>query len=407
MTADNLPALLRPLAGELSPEARSLASSLRVLFDGLEISVRRYGVRRSRDAGAISRYLNGTRLPPWEFILELVRDVAAQRGESVKAETLELLRNQHRAAAEAQGGSVALLKITQDRLADADRNAQQAAIQLRVLTEAVQDRQVLLDDVELQLRQVRQASAVREMEASLLAEERNSLIRERGRLREEVESLTCELRRAWGRTEELEAECSALEQQLAGLDEVQQSDGPLQIELTSGLMAFGMLRMGGFTRLTRRLSDEELIEQVKYLRDLCERIALRTGARFTYTRSSEVSFIASSARAIAETALQVIEGARSRSDLAEIGIGLCYGKVLFSSGVSFSETVSRAESFCAIAPKGGVLVSQGFADQLHVEGAIEGAQGGSFSVTEMWQRPVRGLGVEQPWLVARADEPEL
>ncbi|QCW76589.1 hypothetical protein EQG64_00325 [Streptomyces sp. S6] len=57
---------LRPLGEDLTQESRALAQALRELFEGLDVSVRRYAARHRRDPGTFSRYLNGTRLPPWE-----------------------------------------------------------------------------------------------------------------------------------------------------------------------------------------------------------------------------------------------------------------------------------------------------------------------------------------------------
>ncbi|MFD9411428.1 helix-turn-helix domain-containing protein [Streptomyces sp. NPDC059989] len=60
-----------PLAANLREERRDLALALRELFDVLGISLRRYGARVHYAPSAVSRYFNGDRLPPREFILEL------------------------------------------------------------------------------------------------------------------------------------------------------------------------------------------------------------------------------------------------------------------------------------------------------------------------------------------------
>ncbi|MFF4387150.1 hypothetical protein ACFY0G_10250 [Streptomyces sp. NPDC001552] len=399
MTSENYPALLRPLDKDLPPEVRQLASSLRVLFGGLEISVRRYAARRSRDAGAVSRYLNGSRLAPWEFILELARDVASHRGESVKAEALEFLRVQHRAAVATQGNSADLLRMVELQLAEADRMAQQSQIQVQVLTDALQDRQILLDDVELQLRQIQNQDATRALLVDDLIEERDELLGERDRLRTEVDSLEGKLSAARVRAAKAEAECASLESRLASLDENQGR------ELTAGSMVFGMLEVSGFRRLTQRLTNSELISAVENLRDACQEVSLNTGARFTYARGSEVSFTSFSAAAGAEAGLQLIEMKDSKGLEVEIRIGLCYGQVHSLREVAFGETVSIAEALCDVAPKNGVLVSPSFISQLELEKGSASTDPGfpQVSMMAMWQRPVRGLGIIEPWLISRSD----
>ncbi|MFD7932922.1 hypothetical protein ACFV4T_00015 [Streptomyces sp. NPDC059755] len=401
MTDENLPALLRPLDGELPVGARNLANSLRVLFNGLEISVRRYAVRCSRDAGAISRYLNGSRLPPWEFILDLVRDVATHRGESIKEETLQLLRDQHHAAVEAQGNPASLLRSTQLQLAEADRKSQQSAIQIEVLTRALQDRQTLLGDIELQLREIRHRDAIIELRIDRVTEERDELHRQKGQLLSEVEALRGELEWARSRAAELEAECSSLETKVAALE------GPEGVEdLSPGFMAIGMLDMVGFARMSRRLKENELVALIERVRRLCGQVASITGARFFHTRNSDVSFVAPTACAGAETALLLSESETTTmlDDLeAEVRIGVCYGQVYATAGIMLGPVVSLAERLSSIAPKDAVLADTILIEQLHEESVlhIRGEVDGRYEAMPMWQRPVKGLGVVEPWLLVR------
>ncbi|WP_141746672.1 hypothetical protein [Streptomyces sp. LUP30] len=402
MTHENLPALLRPLDGELPVEARNLANSLRVLFNGLEISVRRYAVRCSRDAGAISRYLNGSRIPPWEFILDLVRDVAAHRGESIKEETLQLLRDQHDAAVKTQGNPASLLRVTQLQLAEADRKSQQSAIQIEVLTRALQDRQTLLGNVELQLRELRHRDALVELQIDRVTEERDELLSQRSNLQSEVAALREELKRATLRAQELEAECSSLETKVAALE------GPEEVEaLAPGVMAVGILDLVGFTRLSKRLDEKELIDLIERVRRVCAQVSAMTGARFFHTRNSDISFVAPTARAGAETAVLLSESETNAmlEDLeAEPQIGICYGQVYATAGIMLGTVVALAERLSSIAPRGKILADSVLVEQLCAESALHvpGEVGDSYEAKPMWQRPVRGLGVVEPWLLERA-----
>ncbi|MFD5088203.1 response regulator, partial [Kitasatospora sp. NPDC058406] len=91
---------LRALSPDLNSECRAFAEALRSLFTGLRptASVRRYGARRHLSAGAVSRYLSGQRIPPWQFVQDLLADVGADRGSVATSETIDLLRSLHAAA---------------------------------------------------------------------------------------------------------------------------------------------------------------------------------------------------------------------------------------------------------------------------------------------------------------------
>ncbi|CAM5719325.1 Response regulatory domain-containing protein OS=Streptomyces antimycoticus OX=68175 GN=SANT12839_049540 PE=4 SV=1 [Streptomyces antimycoticus] len=54
-------------------------------------------MRRHRDPSTISRFLSGTRIPPWEFVFDLLTDLAARRGVASTA-AIKLVRELHRAA---------------------------------------------------------------------------------------------------------------------------------------------------------------------------------------------------------------------------------------------------------------------------------------------------------------------
>ncbi|MEU9119355.1 helix-turn-helix transcriptional regulator [Streptomyces sp. NPDC048506] len=65
------------------PPREVLAAALRVRFDALGCSLRRYARQRYLDPGTLSRYLNGRRLPPWEIVDALVEDAAGGRADLI------------------------------------------------------------------------------------------------------------------------------------------------------------------------------------------------------------------------------------------------------------------------------------------------------------------------------------
>ncbi|MFE0462781.1 helix-turn-helix domain-containing protein [Kitasatospora sp. NPDC058965] len=102
--------VLLPPAGELSLERRQLAEVLRQLFETLNMSVRRFAARWYYDAGTVSRYLSGRRIPPQEFVEQLIKSVEEQAGievtQPVRSHIFTLL-GRARAEAQLQGGHLA------------------------------------------------------------------------------------------------------------------------------------------------------------------------------------------------------------------------------------------------------------------------------------------------------------
>ncbi|MFE3238591.1 response regulator, partial [Kitasatospora indigofera] len=124
---------LRPLSAELNEECRAFAEALRSVFAGLDVSVRRYGARRFISAGTISRYLSGARIPPWEFVLDVLKVVAAHRGMPATPEAIDLVRGLHQAAMRTNASMSEAVQQLQYQLAEADRESRRSAVQSDVL----------------------------------------------------------------------------------------------------------------------------------------------------------------------------------------------------------------------------------------------------------------------------------
>lgn len=213
---------LRPLADGLTAECREFATALRELFAGLGVSVRRYAARRYRDAGTISRYLSGSRVPPWEFVVDLLTDLAEVRGSAVTPNTIELVRDLHRAAVQTGSSAGHAVEVLQHQLADADREARTSSATEDALGEALLDRRHKIADLEVRLGELEVSwAAERERAESLeralpdLAE----LVRERDTLQREVRRLTGELEEVRRRGMLAEDRCQLLERQLAAVED--------------------------------------------------------------------------------------------------------------------------------------------------------------------------------------------
>ncbi|MEU2657692.1 hypothetical protein ABZ615_20490 [Streptomyces sp. NPDC007325] len=177
---------LKPFGEEGAPEALELAKALRQLFEGLApLSLRRYALRRSYDSGAVSRYFSGRRIPHWDFVRNLLGDVAEARGaEAVTEETVAMLRALHQAALYAAKGPVHRVRLLEAQLAEADGEAQRAARNARRLEEALDDRERRIRDLALQVRELHAESSAESCEYAGLRAEIRDLEEELNRVRE-------------------------------------------------------------------------------------------------------------------------------------------------------------------------------------------------------------------------------
>lgn len=130
-------------------------------------------------------------------------------------------------------------------------------------------------------------------------------------------------------------------------------------------------------------------------------------------------YAADDAGTAAEIALRLIETMSNDETMPELRVGIAFGTVTTRMGDVFGTTVNLASRLTSIAPKDTVLVDGALAEELgrhgdapvsESEAAAEterAAKSGEeppayrFALQPMWQRPVRGLGVVEPWLLSR------
>ncbi|WP_424889074.1 response regulator [Streptomyces sp. XH2] len=227
---------LRPLGDDLTDTSRALAQALRELFEGMEVSVRRYAARRRRDPGTFSRYLNGTRFPPWQVVMDLFADLAEHRGTAVTPEAIEFVRGLYGSAVDAGSSPKHAVEILEQQLADADRVSRRSTVRGDVLGDALLDRTHRIADLEVRLNQLEaDRSAERERADRLAAAhpDASELLQERDALEAEVSRLGRELREAREQRAAAEARCDLLERQLEAVEQ-QHAAPALPTSLPSG-----------------------------------------------------------------------------------------------------------------------------------------------------------------------------
>ncbi|MFI6445407.1 adenylate/guanylate cyclase domain-containing protein [Kitasatospora sp. NPDC050543] len=196
-------------------------------------------------------------------------------------------------------------------------------------------------------------------------------------------------------------------------------------EITSGKLAVGFADLVGFTRLSRRLEEEELGELVESFENTCADMIAGLGGRVIKTLGDEILYVSEDPATAAEIALGLVETLAENDTMPELRVGMAFGTVTSRMGDVFGTTVNLASRLTSIAPKDAVLIDGEFATALEHNGSaapvdLDGAgQGGAlvaesgpstgadtapdhrFHLQPMWRRPVRGLGLVEPWLLSR------
>ncbi|MFI8855012.1 adenylate/guanylate cyclase domain-containing protein [Streptomyces sp. NPDC053499] len=179
-------------------------------------------------------------------------------------------------------------------------------------------------------------------------------------------------------------------------------------EMVNRRQAIGFADLVGFTRLTRRLEDEELGELVEAFETTSADLVAAHGGRLIKALGDEILYVAEDASTAAEIGLRLIETMANDETMPELRVGIAFGTMTTRMGDVFGNTVNLASRLTSIAPKDTVLVDGAFRAELTASGAApesekesEDLSGYRFALQPLYQRPVRGLGVVEPWLLRR------
>ena len=179
-------------------------------------------------------------------------------------------------------------------------------------------------------------------------------------------------------------------------------------EMVNRRQAIGFADLVGFTRLTRRLEDEELGELVEAFETTSADLVAAHGGRLIKALGDEILYVAEDASTAAEIGLRLIETMANDETMPELRVGIAFGTTTTRMGDVFGNTVNLASRLTSIAPKDTVLVDGAFRAELTASGAAPESEkesgdlsGYRFALQPLYQRPVRGLGVVEPWLLRR------
>jgi adenylate cyclase len=183
------------------------------------------------------------------------------------------------------------------------------------------------------------------------------------------------------------------------------------VEAVDRRLAVGFADLVGFTRLTRRLEEEELGELVEAFESTAADQVAAYGGRLIKTLGDEVLFVSEDPGTAAEIGLRLIETMTGDEAMPALRVGIAFGTVTTRMGDVFGTTVNLASRLTSIAPRDAVLVDGELAQALGEVGDVPMSEADTtpddgkyrFALQPMWRRPVRGLGVVEPWLLTRRD----
>jgi adenylate cyclase len=159
----------------------------------------------------------------------------------------------------------------------------------------------------------------------------------------------------------------------------------------------GFADMVSFTQVSRELEEIELARVVEWFEETAADIIASCGGRLVKTLGDEVLFSAETPEVGAEIALTVAAAIQDETEVPDVRVGVAYGPVLPLMGDVFGTTVNLAARLTSLARPGSVVIDSELAARLENDPA--------YQVTRIVRRPVRGLGIVQPYVLRRSTAP--
>jgi adenylate cyclase len=162
----------------------------------------------------------------------------------------------------------------------------------------------------------------------------------------------------------------------------------------SNTAVVGSADLVGFTRTTRSMAPDELVEMVEQFHAIAAEVAASHQGRIVKTIGDEVQFIVDRPGHAAELALELLDRTTAEG-LPELRIGMAQGPVLHRFGDVYGDVVHTATLLGSQAPPGRVLVEQELATALEADPR--------FSLRLRRPISVPGYPTTQAWGLRNAD----
>jgi adenylate cyclase len=138
-------------------------------------------------------------------------------------------------------------------------------------------------------------------------------------------------------------------------------------EIDERRQVVGFADMVGFTSLTRRASENELVSVVEGFEALAAEVVAENHGQVVKMLGDEVLFVADSPTDGAEIALTLIARAEREDGVPSLRAGLAYGRVLSRFGDVYGSVVNIASRLTSVARPGTVLVDLEMSEALKDE----------------------------------------
>lgn len=135
-------------------------------------------------------------------------------------------------------------------------------------------------------------------------------------------------------------------------------------DLDARHLVVGFADMVGFTTLTRRSTEDELVSVVDRFDALTAEVVAENHGRIVKMIGDEVLFVTDSPANGAEVALTMLERAEEDPELPSLRAGLAHGRVLSRFGDVYGSVVNIASRLTSIARPGTVLIDRSLANEL-------------------------------------------
>jgi adenylate cyclase len=165
---------------------------------------------------------------------------------------------------------------------------------------------------------------------------------------------------------------------------------------SAGNLVVGFADMVGFTTLTRRSTEDELVGVVDRFDALTAEVVAENHGRIVKMIGDEVLFVADDPAHGAEIALTLLERAEEDDGVPSLRAGLAHGRVLSRFGDVYGSVVNIASRLTSIARPGTVLIDRSLAHAL--------TDNTSYQVRSRRPVSVRGYARLRPSVLRRAGE---
>jgi adenylate cyclase len=161
-------------------------------------------------------------------------------------------------------------------------------------------------------------------------------------------------------------------------------------------LVVGFADMVGFTVLTRRSTEDELVRVVDGFDALTAEVVAENHGRIVKMIGDEVLFVADEPAHGAEIALTLLERAEEDPGVPSLRAGLAHGRVLSRFGDVYGSVVNLASRLTSVARPGTVLIDRSMAHEL--------AEHPDYQVRHRRPVSVRGYARLRPSVLRRAGD---